>query len=92
MTISFLVNGINYESNISSLQIALDKKYKLKNFLWKNNINHSTKIKDVNLIGYDLLKHNPTSFVNNGLSLRFNDSSPNNLKNKNFSELTVFGV
>jgi aminoglycoside 3-N-acetyltransferase len=81
--------GINFESNISSLQTSLDNEGVLIKTEWNGNHNHVAGINDVNRVGYELLKENSFAFVNRHLKMQFDDSFSSNQRNLNVSKLVV---
>lgn len=81
--------GINYESDISSLQHGLDTAGLLIKTEWKGKQSHVATIDDVNKIGYALLKNNSYAFVNREMQLQFDDSFPSNLEDNDVSKLVV---
>ena len=67
--------GINYKSDLTSLQIELFNRNKLKEIKWNDNFNHMAQVKDVIKIGNELLMNDSLSFVNRKLKLHFNDEN-----------------
>lgn len=66
--------GINYRSDIASLQNALIEAKALKELTWNGNPNHLATIRDVDSIGYELLVKDPFAFVNRKIKLQFDDT------------------
>lgn len=70
--------GINYRSDITSLQNGLRDGGALREVSWKENPNHLATISDVDKIGYKLLVNDPFAFVNRKIKLQFNDALDSN--------------
>ena len=81
--------GIDYTSDISSLQVALKQKECLLETFWKDNFNHMALVKDVNKVGNDLLMKNSLAFVNRDMSLSFDDSESFNPQIKDTGRLVI---
>ena len=81
--------GIDYTSDISSLQIGLKEQQSLLETFWKGSVNHMALVKDVNKVGNDLLMKNSLAFVNRNISFSFDDSESFNPKVKDTGRLVV---
>lgn len=81
--------GIDYESDISSLQQELEKAGALTAVMWNGAPSHVATIADVDSVGYGLLRKNAYSFVQKNLNLHFDDSREINRETKGISELVV---
>ena len=81
--------GIEYTSDISSLQIGLKAEQSLLETKWKGNFNHMALVKDVNKVGYDLLMKNSLAFVNRSMLFNFDDSESFNPQAKDTGRLVV---
>jgi len=81
--------GIDYTSDMSSLQIGLKAEQSLFETKWKGNFNHMALVKDVNKVGYDLLMKNSLAFVNRNMLFSFDDSESFNPQAEDTGRLVV---
>jgi aminoglycoside 3-N-acetyltransferase len=81
--------GIDYASDIASLQHALKAKGSLVEAEWNGHPNHLAEIAAVDSVGYELLTKDCSAFVNRRLKLRFDDSASANSNNTEVSSLIV---
>ena len=81
--------GIDYSSDIASLQRALKERGNLAEAEWNGRPNHLAEIAAVDSVGYELLTRNSGAFVNRRLAFHFDDSAVANTENLDVSSLIV---
>ena len=81
--------GIDYSSEIASLQQALKAKGHLAEADWNGCPNHLAEVAAVDNVGYELLTSDACAFVNRRLKFRFDDSTVANAENLEVSSLSV---
>jgi aminoglycoside 3-N-acetyltransferase len=67
--------GIEYKSDLTSLQVELINTNKLKENIWNGNYNHMAEVKDIIISGYKLLMKDSLSFVNRNFKFNFDDNT-----------------
>lgn len=70
--------GIDYKSDLTSLQNELISSNKIKEKLWNSNNNQMAEVSDVIEAGYKLLMRDSLSFVNRKFKLNFDDMNIHN--------------
>lgn len=81
--------GIDYSSDIASLQQALKAKKHLVEAEWGGCSNHLVEVAAVDSVGYELLTRDACAFVNRRLKFHFDDSAVANVENLDVSSLSV---
>ena len=81
--------GIDYSSDIASLQQALKAKGQLAEADWNGCPNHIVGVAAVESVGYELLTRDACAFVNRRLKFRFDDSAAANVENLDVGSLNV---
>ncbi len=67
--------GIDYSSDITSLQQTLEEKAQLVEVVWNGHSNHLADVANVDKVGYALLTKDFGAFVNRRLKFNFDDKS-----------------
>ncbi len=77
--------GMDYSSDIASLQNSLKSRGNLVEMNWCGHPNQLAEIADVDRVGYELLIEDPTAFVNRRLRFYFDDSAVPSASNNSCS-------
>jgi hypothetical protein len=81
--------GINYASDITSLQSALIERGALFKTAWNQFPNHLAEISSIDSVGYELLTQNSCAFVNRRLTFYFDDSEGSNSSHSDEGSLNI---
>jgi aminoglycoside N3'-acetyltransferase len=81
--------GIDYSSDLTSLQQALKAGGHLVEAEWNGSPNHLAEIDAVDSVGYELLSRDASAFVDRRLKFRFDDSVVANTEDRDIGILIV---